>query len=106
MRIHPVFHIRLLEPVTSSTPIPGHIRPEPPPIDIEGQEEWEVKEIVDSRHYRNQLQYLVHWTGYHENTWQPWFDLTHTSDLIQRFHIRNPQKPSPHPDMLSQELEP
>jgi hypothetical protein len=49
VKIHPVFHISLLEPSQpTSTTIPGHIQPPPLPIILDDEEEWEVEEIVDS----------------------------------------------------------
>jgi len=42
VRIHPVFHISLLEPTASTEPIPGHSQPPPPPVIIQEQQEWEV----------------------------------------------------------------
>ena len=35
VRIHPVFHISLLEPTASTEPIPGHSQLPPPPIIIQ-----------------------------------------------------------------------
>jgi hypothetical protein len=65
MKIHPVFHVSLLEPVATD-PIPGQVPPPVPPIIVDNEEEYEVEEILDFRRRRNQLQYLVKWTGYHE----------------------------------------
>jgi len=39
VKLHPVFHISLLEPTASTEPIPGHHQPPPPPIIIEEQQE-------------------------------------------------------------------
>jgi hypothetical protein len=36
----------------------------PLPVEIEGQEEFEVLEILDSRIIRRKLEYLVQWQGY------------------------------------------
>ena len=43
VKIHPVFHISLLEPTASTEPIPGHHQPPPPPVTIREQQEWEVE---------------------------------------------------------------
>jgi hypothetical protein len=48
MKIHPIFHVSLLEPYKESS-IPCKSQVPPPPIEIEGQEEFEVLEILDSR---------------------------------------------------------
>jgi hypothetical protein len=95
LKIHPVFHINLLEPAARDDPIPGHVAPEPPPVEIEGSPEWEVSEIVDSRRYRRQLQYLVRWTGYAEPTWQPHYDLENATEKVNIFHDAHPDKPRP-----------
>ena len=69
MKIHPIFHISLLEPYKDST-IPGRLQAPPPPIEVDGTEEFEVSEILDSRINRGKLEYLVHWQGYevHKHT--------------------------------------
>jgi hypothetical protein len=49
IRIHPVFHISLLELAQPrNKPIPGYIQLPLPLIIIDDKEEWEVKEIIDS----------------------------------------------------------
>ena len=95
MKIHPVFHISLLEPYKPST-IPGRTREPPPPIVIDNEEEWEVEEILDSELRRRKLWYKVRWAGYSlaRDSWQPASDLTNCPDLIKQFHIRYPSKPS------------
>ena len=69
MKIHPVFHVSLLEPYKDST-IPGHLQAPPLSIEVDGAEEFEVSEILDSRINRGKLEYLVHCQGYevHERT--------------------------------------
>ena len=39
VRVHPVFHVNLLEPVAMDEPYPGHIQPSPPPIEVDGETE-------------------------------------------------------------------
>jgi hypothetical protein len=94
MKIHPVFHVSLLEKAASD-PLPGQIAPAPPPIIVEGEEEWEVEEILDSRLFHRAPQYLVSWLGYDENTWQPASDVENSPDLVRRFHQKYPHKPGP-----------
>jgi hypothetical protein len=63
--IHPVFHIDLLTPYKETTMHgPNFTRPTPELID--GEEEYSVEKILDSRHFgrRWHLQYLVKWEGY------------------------------------------
>ena len=58
MKVHPVFHISLLEP-TASDPLLGQLQPPPPPVIIDEEPEWEVNEIVDSKFVGKTLRYLV-----------------------------------------------
>ena len=93
MKIHPVFHVSLLEPFTEST-IPGRTLEPLPIIEIDSIEEYEVKDILDSRIRRRRLEYLVDWKGYNvnERTWEPIENLTNSAELIKEFHIKYPNK--------------
>ena len=81
VQIHPIFHVSLLEHAADD-PYPGQIAPPPPPIIVDGEEEWEVATILDSRLHYNRLQYLVKWRGYDAPTWQTATDLEHSSDFV------------------------
>ena len=63
MNIHDVFHVSLLEAIPCKHHSWTHSNP-PAPTIIEGQEEYEVEQILDSRIQRGKLQYLVDWKGY------------------------------------------
>ena len=71
-------------------------RPEPPPpIEVEGEDEYEVGEVRDSRFYRKQLQYLVRWRGYgpEHDSWEPLKNLEHAERRITQFPRKNPSAP-------------
>jgi len=51
MQVHPVFHVSLLEPAAQD-PLLGQQQPPPPPVEIDGEQEWFVDSILDSRMYR------------------------------------------------------
>ena len=99
MKIHPTFHISKLTPryVKGLEDINGRLVAPPPPIIIDSNEEYEVEKILDSRRYRNKLQYKVKWKGYEdpsEDTWEAEENLKNAMLLIKQFHIAYPNKPS------------
>ena len=99
MKIHPVFHITLL---TKFEPDPHGREPErPPPITTEeGEEEYEVEEVLDSKQKgRKRVEYLVKWEGYGigEQTWEPQENLENSQEEVEKFHKRYPRKPKPLP---------
>ncbi len=48
MKIHSMFHVSLLEPYHAAT-IPGKTHKPPPAIIVNGEQEYEVEEILNSR---------------------------------------------------------
>jgi len=62
MAIHNTFHISLLEPYQDIR-FPSQIKEPLPPIQIEGENQYERDEIIDSRLHYNQLEYLAQWKG-------------------------------------------
>ena len=64
--------------------IEGRTQPPPLPEIIEGEEEYEVRAILDSKIVRRKLEYYVDWEGYtpEERTWEPVEHLTRALDLI------------------------
>ena len=99
--IHPVFHISQLE-LSKPNSIPGRIQPPPPPVEIEGELEYEIAEILSSKIDRRRkppLMYLVRWSGYNgtaeESSWLKADELEHASDLVTEFHARYPNLPGP-----------
>ena len=95
MKIHNVFHVSLLDP-TIKDPYPGQEILPPPPVKVDGEQEWHVEEIFDSKIIRNRLRYLVKWVGYDAN-WQPAENMNKLQ-AVENFHHRYPNKPGPLPD--------
>ena len=83
-RIHPVFHISMLEPADAEIPLQTTFHFEP-----QEDNEFEVEKILQQRGQR----YFVKWKGYpdSDNTWEPKAHLKNAPDLLRRFH----QKDSP-----------
>ncbi len=54
MKIHLMFHVSLLEPYRASTN-PLRIHDPPPFIEVDGEQEYEVDDILDSRIYNRQI---------------------------------------------------
>jgi hypothetical protein len=93
-RLHPVFNVIKLSPAPED-PIPGRRAPPPPPPEIiDGQEEYIVEKILDSRLFRGKLQYLIKWEGYsyQDKSWEP-VDNVFAPDLIAEFHRTHPGAP-------------
>jgi hypothetical protein len=116
--IHPVFHIDLLTPYKETIMHgPNFTRPTPELID--GEEEYSVEKILDSRWFgrRRRLQYLVKWEGYpdSDNMWVDKDDVF-AEDKVREFKASNPgaethirtsivtKSPHPHPLNRSQLL--
>ena len=91
MKIHNVFHVSLLEPCELSTE--GTV-PLPPPIEVDGEEEYEVEESLDSRVRHRKLQYLIKWLGYpdSDNEWVPEGHVADSKELVDLFHRLYPEK--------------
>ncbi|KIN98909.1 hypothetical protein M404DRAFT_30877 [Pisolithus tinctorius Marx 270] len=101
--VHPVFHVSQLE-ATVANPFPNRHQPPPLPVDVNGDLEYEVSEILDSKvdhhHHHCQLLYLVHWAGYEntdeETSWLLATELDYASDIVSAFHECYPHKLGPY----------
>ncbi|CAJ0934401.1 unnamed protein product [Ranitomeya imitator] len=89
--IHNVFHRSLLRKY--EVPVVPSLEP-PAPVLVEGELEYVVEKILDSRVSRRKLQYLVKWKGYgqEDNSWVVASDV-HADDLVRAFHRAHPGRP-------------
>ena len=87
MRIHPVFHVSLLEPAPEEVP---ELEQVPDNYLMEQEGRYEPQRILgDSNDFdNNERHYLVKWKGYpdSENTWEPLTNLDGCARIIERYH--------------------
>jgi len=63
MAIHNTCHISLLD-LYQANRFPSQINEPPLPIQIEGEDEYKIDEIIESRLHYGKLQYRAKWKGY------------------------------------------
>ena len=104
-RIHPVFHVSLLEKDSSKR---GEYAKENDieldPGEDEDHQEYIVDKIVDSVYFEGDatndlpegLHYNIHWKGFpvSEDTWEPFESVMHLKGMISQFHKNHPNRPS------------
>ena len=81
-KLHHTFHVSLLELYRKRDGV------EPPePIDIDGEDEWEVEEILAERTKNGKKQYYVRWAGFSEahDSWEPEQNLVNAREAVERF---------------------
>ena len=89
MRIHPVFHVALLEPAPPGTKT---IQPSVAP-ELQ-TDEYEVEQILDKTFKKGKPFYLIHWKNFEhsENTWEPEENIS--TMLLAEYHRQNPDAPT------------
>lgn len=103
-KIHPVFHVSLLERDTTRREVVDEQMAKQLEFESDDMEEYEVESIRDSAVYTDiaedgrpaGLYYLIHWKGYPdaEDTWEPLAGVKHLRKLLKKFHEENPTKPT------------
>ncbi|KAL0188065.1 hypothetical protein M9458_015164, partial [Cirrhinus mrigala] len=99
--ISPTFHVSLLKPTDAPRGVEDQEEAEDestPPIIVDGEEAYQVREILDSRCRGRVLQYLIGWEGYgpEERSWVNGQDILDPM-LTADFHRTHPEKPAPRP---------
>jgi len=93
-QLYPVFNVVKLS-ATLDNLIPGR-KPQalPPPIVVDGELEWEVEEVLDSRWYRRRFQFLIKWKGFsrEHNSWKVASNVK-VPDLIVEYYRKHPATP-------------
>jgi len=89
-QLHPVFNVVKLS-AAPEDPILGR-KPQapPPPIVVDGEEEWEVEEILNSRWHQRRFQFLVKWKGFsrEHNSWEVASDVK-ALDLVAEYYRKH-----------------
>ena len=83
-KIHNVFHATLLSEYTENNTHGSNPQPPLPDI-IEGEEEYEIKGILNHRTKNKQREYYIKWKGYdhEENSWEKEAQLlSHAQELL------------------------
>ena len=92
-KIHPVIHANLLTPY-KETVLHGPNFTRPLPELIDGEEEYEVEQVLDSRRQGRgrKLHFLIKWKGFpmSDSTWEPRENLTHSQSAITDFYRLHP----------------
>ncbi|KHJ32483.1 hypothetical protein EV44_g2899 [Erysiphe necator] len=100
MKVHNIFPPEKLR-LASSDLLPGQINDEPLPINITGDDEWEIEKVLASRVKRQRLEYRVAWLNKDEDLdWISASDLKYAPHKIKEFHLQNPNQRGPPAQLL------
>jgi len=85
LRIHLVVNVRRI--VRYKEQVEGQKKIPPPSIEVAGEKEYKVEEILNRQERRGKMKYLVKWKGYttEENTWKGVENLKNVMEKIEEF---------------------
>ncbi len=94
LKVHNVFHVDQLSAYRGNE-VNRLMPPPPEPVTVEGEEQYEVDHIRDSKLFDHTLKFLIQWKGYGEgkDTWEPSSHLSHAPEKVSEFYIQNPGTP-------------
>jgi hypothetical protein len=94
MGVHRVFHANLLRKA-SDDPLPGQVVEPLPPINVTGDEEWELSRIRAVRKRWKRLEYRVDWLGHDDDPiYYPASNFKYSPHLLRAFHLDYPELPA------------
>jgi hypothetical protein len=72
------------------------LNPEPEPLNVYGDDEYEVEEIISARLVYRLLRYKIKWQGLDDDPVEYSLeDLRHTPFTLRTFYKKYPRRPSP-----------
>ena len=85
VKIHPVVNVSRVHRYRDQ--VKGQKKEQLAPVIIKGEEEYEVKKILNKKKFRGKDWYLVWWKGYtvEKDTWEPRENLGNAEDLVKEF---------------------
>ncbi|CCO33385.1 hypothetical protein BN14_07460 [Rhizoctonia solani AG-1 IB] len=84
-KVHNVFYVGLLSKVKRNELQAWENQP--PPITVDGEEEYKVEGIMDLRETKGKWEYLIKWKGYgpEESTWEPKANLKNAAKHLKKY---------------------
>ncbi|KAF8761143.1 hypothetical protein RHS01_00184 [Rhizoctonia solani] len=84
MQIHNVFYVGLLSKFKQDNK--QTFKNCPPPITMDGEEEYKVEGITDAEEQDGKWFFRVKWKGYRsKNTWEPWENLQNAGKILKKY---------------------
>jgi len=93
-QLHPVFNMVKLSTALEDLILGRKLQALPPPIVVDREPEWEVKEILDSCWHWRRFQFLIKWKGFsrEHNSWEVTSDVK-APNLVMEYYWKHPATP-------------